>query len=239
MKSKKRKKTSAEGAGASASPSKPGPIAQIDELLYQALETELGGVKVYRTALRCALDLDLLEEWQKYLGQTERHVEVVRGLLAARGLDPELETPGRQIVRHKGGALITAMEMALRWSPPEAAQLVAAECVVDAETKDHANWELLGRFESSHAGLASALAEACAEVKEEEGEHLFHSQGWARELWLHSLGQPSILPPPEERQDVTDGVQAARIQKSRGEKKKVDPKDKKKAAPGRARSGKR
>ena len=28
---------------------------------------------------------------------------------------------------------------------PVAAQLVAAECVVDAETKDHANWELIGK----------------------------------------------------------------------------------------------
>jgi len=28
---------------------------------------------------------------------------------------------------------------------PDAAQLVAGECVVLAETKDHANWELIGR----------------------------------------------------------------------------------------------
>jgi hypothetical protein len=27
---------------------------------------------------------------------------------------------------------------------PEAAQLVAAECVILAETKDHQNWELMG-----------------------------------------------------------------------------------------------
>jgi rubrerythrin len=38
---------------------------QIQELLYQALETEKGGVEVYKTALRCALNEDLKEEWGK------------------------------------------------------------------------------------------------------------------------------------------------------------------------------
>jgi hypothetical protein len=36
------------------------------------------------------------------------------------------------------------MEMARGAGNPQAAQLVAAECVVEAETKDHMNWELIG-----------------------------------------------------------------------------------------------
>jgi hypothetical protein len=32
--------------------------SQVDELVYQALETEMGGVKVYRTAIRCAQNPD-------------------------------------------------------------------------------------------------------------------------------------------------------------------------------------
>ena len=32
---------------------------QIEDLLYQALETEQGGVEVYKTALRCAVNEDL------------------------------------------------------------------------------------------------------------------------------------------------------------------------------------
>ncbi len=54
---------------------------QTKELLYQALETELGGVEVYRTAVLCARNEDLKEEWTKYLAQTERHVEIVRDSL--------------------------------------------------------------------------------------------------------------------------------------------------------------
>jgi rubrerythrin len=53
---------------------------QLNQLLYEALETEMGGVQVYKTALRCAVNEDLKEEWSKYLEQTERHVEIVREL---------------------------------------------------------------------------------------------------------------------------------------------------------------
>ena len=44
---------------------------EIRELLYQALETELGGVQVYTTALRCVVNDDLKKEWDKYLEQTQ------------------------------------------------------------------------------------------------------------------------------------------------------------------------
>jgi hypothetical protein len=75
-------------------------------------------------------------------------------LFKAFELDPETETPGRQVVRHIGEALVQAMEMALKAGPPAAAQLVAAECVVEAETKDHLNWELLGQVAEKAKGAA-------------------------------------------------------------------------------------
>ena len=47
---------------------------EVTELLYEALETEKGGVQIYTTALRCAINDDLREEWSKYLEQTKEHV---------------------------------------------------------------------------------------------------------------------------------------------------------------------
>src|SRR5689334_18974337 len=116
------------------------------DLLYQALETEKGGVQVYSTALRCAVNKDLKEEWNKYLEQTKTHVQIVTDILRALNLDPDTETPGRKVVRFIGTSLVKAMEMALKSSDPEAAQIVAAECIVLAETKDHLNWELIGEL---------------------------------------------------------------------------------------------
>ena len=125
---------------------------QRNELLYQALETELGGVEVYTTALTCAVNEDLKKEWQEYLDQTRNHVQVVRTIFERVGLDPKTDTPGRQVVRHIGESLVKAMEMAKSAGKPEAAQLVAAECVVLAETKDHLNWELIGQVAKKAAG---------------------------------------------------------------------------------------
>ena len=99
----------------------------------------------------------------------------------------------------------------------KAAQLVAAECVVEAETKDHLNWDLIGQVAKSKGNDAKALKEAYEEVEEEEDEHLYHTTGWARELWIESLGLPAVLPPPEEEKEVTTAIGAARAKQSRKE----------------------
>ena len=190
--------------------------AQVTELLYQALETELGGVQVYEMALRCTVNEDLREEWQGYLEETQNHVSIVSDVFSELGLDPEVETPGRAIVRFKGEALVTAMQMALDAGDMTAAQLVAAECVVDAEIKDHSNWELIGEVAQELKGpRAKVLQDAYEQVEEEEDEHLYHTQGWARELWFESLGMTAVLPPPEEIKKVKTAIGAARAEQSR------------------------
>jgi rubrerythrin len=189
---------------------------KIRELLYQAFETEQGGVQIYKTAIECAQNKEVKEEWEEYLGQTERHVEVVRGLLEEFGLDPEEETPGRKVVRHIGESLVKAMELAQRGADPAAAEIVAAECVVLAETKDHHNWELIGLLAEKIKGdRGKRLKEAHREVEDEEDEHLYHTQGWARELTIQSLGMKAVLPPPEEKKDVKTAIGAARAKKAR------------------------
>jgi hypothetical protein len=189
---------------------------QVEELLYQALETELGGVQVYTTALECVVNKDLKKEWEKYLDQTTTHVEIVKKTMEAIGLDIATETPGRQVVRHTGESLVTAMKLAQKAGDPNAAELVAAECVVLAETKDHLNWELIGEAAKHSKGeQAKALKAAHDEVEGDEDEHLYHTTGWCRELWIKSLGFPAVLPPPEEVKDVETAIGAARAKNAR------------------------
>jgi hypothetical protein len=191
---------------------------QLKDLLYQSLETELGGVRVYTTALQCAVNEDLAREWQEYLEQTQNHVRIMRELLEKIGFDPDEETPGRQAVRTIGAALVEAMRLAINAGNPDAAQVLAAECVVLAETKDHLNWELLGEYAEKRRGEeASAVKQAHAEVEEQEDEHLYHTTGWARELWIQALGMPAVLPPPEEEKEVRTAIGAARARQSREE----------------------
>jgi rubrerythrin len=189
---------------------------QVRELLYQAYETELGGVQVYTTAIRCAENEDLKEEWEKYLEQTNNHVTIMEDVLTKLDLDPEEETPGRKCVRTIGEALVESMELALAEGEPGAAQLVAAEAVVLAETKDHQNWHLIGEVVKKVKGeVATVLKEAHDQVEPEEDEHLYHTKGWARELWIQSLGMKAVLPPPEEQKQVETAIGAARAEQAR------------------------
>lgn len=184
--------------------------AQFKELMLQSLEHERGGVLVYQTALECVVNADLRKEWTEYLQQTEMHVEVLATACAALGIDPGETTPGCKVVQHTGKALVIAMQMAVAEGNPVAAELVACECVVLAETKDHADWELIGECAKALTGEpAAALNAAYEQVEDEEDEHLYHTKGWCRELWLKSLGLKAVLPPPEEKRGVKTAIEAA------------------------------
>jgi hypothetical protein len=185
--------------------------AQLKELLLQSLEHERGGVLVYQAALECVIDRNLRKEWEEYLEQTRRHVQELTKLCQMLGIDPQEQTPGCRVVHHTGKSLVIAMKMALAGSDAPAAELVACECVVLAETKDHADWELIGKAADALDGdAATAMKEAYARIEEEEDEHLYHSKGWCRELWLKSLGLDAVLPPPEEQRHVKSAEGAAR-----------------------------
>src|SRR4029453_5232979 len=188
----------------------------VRELVLQALETERGGIEVYELAVDCAVNDDLNEEWRRYLDQTREHERVVLELCEALGVDPEQETPGREVVRHIGKGLVSAMEKARASGDAGAAQLVATECVTFAETKDHLNWEVLAELSKHESGARKkALESACEQVEDQEDEHLYHTQGYCRELWLEALGLPAVLPPPEEEKHVRTAIGAARAKEAR------------------------
>ena len=189
---------------------------QLKELLLQSLEHERGGVNVYKTAIKCAMREDLRAEWEKYLSQTEEHVTTLTAVCDVFDIDPYTMTPGTQIVKALGKSLVEAMLSALASGDPAAAQIVAAECVVLAETKDHLDWELLGEAAKQLSGEErDVLMAAYEKIEDEEDEHLYHTQGWCRELWLESLGIDAELPPAEEKRDVSSAAEAQQAKETR------------------------
>lgn len=197
--------------------SKTGDTTQIHELLYQALETEIGGELVYKMALKCAVNKDLKKEWKSYLDETLTHQKVLKNVFEELGLDTSKHTPGRKVLTHIANSLVKAMKLALDAGDPAAAELVASECVVLAETKDHMNWELMGvvAHKTSDNKIKSVLQKAYDAVAQDEAHHLFHTQGWSRELWINSLGFPAVLPPPEEIKKVETPIGASRAEQQR------------------------
>ncbi len=198
-----------------ASKSKSNP-SQLKELLLQALATERGGIQVYTQAIRAAVNQDLRQEWQHYLEQTRNHEQVLLTVFQGLGLDPEEQSAGRDIVTRLGESLVAAIELARKTAEPEAAELVAGECVVLAETKDHLNWELIGHVAERIGGDKGRILKAAHKaVEQDEDHHLYHTTGWTRELWIRSLGFPAVLPPPEEVKEVETAIGASRAQQAR------------------------
>ena len=190
-------------------------MKQVAELMLQYLEHELGGVKIYKTAVACAVNGDLKDEWEKYLAQTETHVTALEEICSALDIDKAQETPGRKVVRHVGAALLHAMNEAQGAGDPAAAELVACECVVLAETKDHLDWELIGKCAEHLPGAKAEVVKAAhKEIEDQEDEHLYHTKGWCRELWIQSLGMKAVLPPPEEVHHVKTAIGAARAEQA-------------------------
>lgn len=189
----------------------------LKDLVLQMMETELGGQNVYEVAISCAINSDLKSEWEKYLQETLNHQNVVQYLCDELGIDSNEKTPSRGVVKHIGESLVAAMKLAKETGTAEAAQLVACECVVHAETKDHANWELLGMVAEAAAGTpeGKSIKEAHEKVEADEDHHLYHTMGWCRELSVQNLGMPAVLPPPEEVKDVETAIGASRAQQQR------------------------
>lgn len=190
--------------------------AQVKELLLQALETERGGIRIYTAAINAAVNDDLRKEWTEYLEETRKHERVLSNVFEELGLDTEETSPGREIVAMQGKALESAIKTAIAKVEPAAAELVAGECVVLAETKDHMNWELIGHVAEKASGpWTKVLKAAHEEVEEDEDHHLYHTTGWTRELWIQSLGLPAVLPPPEEVKQVETAIGASRAEQAR------------------------
>jgi hypothetical protein len=185
---------------------------QLEELLLQSLEHEKGGVQVYQTAVKCAVNKELRKEWKNTWSRPPI-TYASRPISAPPWASTQRRR--RQVVRSLGSALVAAMEQALAAGDPDAAQIVAAECVVLAETKDHLDWTLIGQCaRKADDAQAGPLKLAYEEVEDEEDEHLYHSKGWCRELWVEALGMTAVLPPPEEKRHVKTAIGAARAEQS-------------------------
>ena len=192
--------------------------AHVTELILQAVETERGGIEIYTAAIKAATNDDLRKEWKKYLAETRKHEQILTDVCKQLGIDAEQQSPGREVVAHQGASLVKAIEMARTNGDPDADQLVAAECVVLAETKDHLNWELIGEVvKQGTRELADVLKPAYEKVEKDEDHHLYHTKGWCRELWIEALGFPAVLPPPEEVKKVETAIGASRAEQARTE----------------------
>jgi hypothetical protein len=115
----------------------------LQEMLYETLEIERLGHRLYAEAVRCAQDAeerrqrraeaDLAREQERYIAET----------MVDLGLNPTRQTPVRRAVRRIADWLVAAMRRARRRGDPRRVQRVVDTCIDVAGRREHIDWNVV------------------------------------------------------------------------------------------------
>jgi rubrerythrin len=158
------------------------------EKLSEFLAVEKGGVKLYETAIQQVRNPDVLNRFREFYQQTRKHVEILTRVITALGGDPMHLSADAKIAEENAQALLKTMTSSDGMRPQEV-EINAIENIVIAETKDHADWQLLSHVarRSSDSHIRDVLKPAIDEVEPEEDQHLNWTAQQMAQLALMSL----------------------------------------------------
>ncbi|WP_051237643.1 hypothetical protein [Ottowia thiooxydans] len=181
--------------------------AALKELLLQMMETGIGGMSIYTTAMRCTDQPDRKAQWQAWLKQAGRHQEIISDLCHASGVDPSELSAGRTVAKHLGEGLTTAMKMALAIGDSETVQRVACECVLLAETRQQQNWAALEEAECTVPGpLQEAINARVKEAANAQARQVQETAKWLCDSWRHILGQTLMPTVSTHKRDLDQSI---------------------------------
>ena len=163
--------------------------AALMDLLSEFLAVEQGGQELYEKALELVFDSEVKTKFREFLKQTMTHQKVLTEIIGKLGGNRRAQSHTAKIATTKAQALLRTM------GDPglsrDQNQLNAMENIVLAETKDHADWELLGKIvrQTTDNRLREVLAPAAKNVEQEEDEHLNWTRKKLGELQMAALSQ--------------------------------------------------
>jgi rubrerythrin len=159
----------------------------LHDLLSEFLAVEMGGLALYEKALELVSDTEVRNKFRQFLKQTINHQKILIDVIRKLGGNPSMQSPGAKVAAAKAQGLLRTMGRA--GLPKDAAQLNVIENIVLAETKDHADWELLGKIarQTTDSHLREVLGQAVETVEQEEDEHLNWTRQKLGELHMEAL----------------------------------------------------
>jgi rubrerythrin len=169
------------------------------DLLSACLAHERCGVHLYRSvAMRTTME-ELRDRYEHFGEETLEHVRLLEELITATGGDPMFVSPSARATEKAGAGLVETTYLLDGSIDANTAEVAMLEAVVLAETKDHANWELLAQLAAAinPGDVRTRLEAVSAEVLAQEEEHLT----WAsdtRARMLFGLATGEAMPEPGE-----------------------------------------
>jgi rubrerythrin len=157
------------------------------DVLSEFLAVEMGGQKLYEKALGLVSDSEVRNKFREFHKQTLKHQKVLTDVIHRLGGNARAQSATAKVATEKAQALLRSMDAA--GLSKEQAELNAIENIVLAETKDHADWELIGKIarQSTDDRLREILGAAASEVEQEEDEHLNWTRKKLGELQMEAL----------------------------------------------------
>jgi rubrerythrin len=157
------------------------------DVLSEFLAVEMGGQKLYEKALGLVSDSEVKTKFREFHRQTIKHQKVLTDVIHNLGGNTRAQSAGAKVATEKAQALLRTMDS--NGLSKDQAELNAIENIVLAETKDHADWELIGKIarQSNDDRLREILGAAASEVEQEEDEHLNWTRKKLGELQMEAL----------------------------------------------------
>jgi len=149
-------------------------VVFVADVLSAMLTHERCGVHLYRSVATRSNNPMLKRRYEEFGQETARHVEILEGLIAQSGGNPNYVSAPARAVEGMNSKLLESTFMfagSLDLMTQETAML---DAVFLAESMDHANWQTLSALISSlpEGELRDAFEAAVAEVEDQEDEHL-------------------------------------------------------------------
>lgn len=181
----------------------------VADLLSACLAHERCGVHLYRSvAARTQLD-DLRAQYEHFGEETLDHVRLLEELIGATGGDPMYVSGSARATEKAAAGIVESTFMLSGSVDSTTAELSMLEAVVLAETKDHANWQLLSMLAAQmpDGEIRARFASTAARVLAQEADHY----GWARDTraaMLFTLATGAEPPPTETRDALLEQDEA-------------------------------
>ena len=151
----------------------------VADLLSAMLTHERCGRHLYRSCEGRSNNPVLQAKYREFGEQTERHVEILEGLIGAAGGNPNYVSAHARGIEAMDSYILQSTFLANGPLDPMTSEMTMLDAVFLAETIDHANWSSLRdlTMTMNEGGLRDAFLAAVDEIEDEEDAHL----GWARE----------------------------------------------------------
>lgn len=159
--------------------------AFLADLFSSFLAHEQMGWHLYRTVAGLTTNPTLKEKYEQFGEETRNHIRIFEELIVAAGGRPGYVSCSARLTQATGMKIAEAATLLPDGAGINDLELAMLEAVVLAETKCHADWEIVAQLTDKlpDGALKAAFVAAVAEVEEQEDEHL----NWAKDTWSQMI----------------------------------------------------